>query len=443
MSAFDANRDHFDSSENATVENKHAPTSTFDTSDTFDTTLEKVGRKAGRFYRADELLAMKIPPTKWIVEGMIPQGLVVLAGAQKVGKSFLSAALGVDVASGGNAFGVIPVEQGPVLYAALEDGKTRLQSRLRTITGGNAPHDLIITEILPTAPKATNVLDEYLTVHRDTRLVIVDVLQKVRPVNESQNQYKADYQLVGALKDLADKHEICIILVTHIRKMADGGDVFNEVSGSVGVTGAADATLILKRPRNESGGTLYLTGRDAPEAEFALTFDADTCRWILDGDSVEAARRQASKVKESRRLGDVSLQLLSIVKDHPDGITPAEAGKLAGIDNSTAGDYLARLYRDQRISKARRGVYSPVPTLTDSQSSVETVENVESADQTALHFDTSQNATVEMGSQLSKPAPRVYADAAEFTNCIDCYHPIDNHKLTDGRCPSCAKKKVA
>ena len=392
MSDSEATDGVFDSTHNGSVEKNSALTSSFDTIDTFDTTLEKVGRERGTFFHGDDLMSTEFPPIKWAVEGLIGEGVTIIAGAQKAGKSWLGLTIALDVASGNDVLGCLKAEQGPVLYFPLEDPGRRVQRRLRML-GDKVPHDLVIMTELPPLPKAGLLLDEYLRAHPDTRMVIIDVLQKIRPIDESAKEYKSDYMAVGAIKNVSDGRHVPIILIHHTRKMKDTDDVFNEVTGSVGITGASDGTIIVKRARGENSGTLYITGRDVPEAEYAIKFDPDHGRWSLDGSSIEEASRQAAKLVEAGNLGDRSLTLLEIVKDHPDGITPMQAAEQLEISNQGAGDYLGRLVKQGRIRRVKRGVYAP--NETDCVNTVENVETVERADQTGQFFSTPQNDSVE------------------------------------------------
>ena len=75
---------------------------------------------------AAELMAREIPRAVGRA-GMVPEGVALLAGKPKLGKSWLALGLCVAVASGGVAFGNVRVEKGSALYLALEDNERRLQ----------------------------------------------------------------------------------------------------------------------------------------------------------------------------------------------------------------------------------------------------------------------------------------------------------------------------
>ncbi len=154
-------------------------------------------------------------------------------------------AIAVAVSNGGYALGDRPCAQGSVLYAAIEDTGRRLRSRLEKLCGIRA------------------WIDE----RPDARLVIVNTLAKVRSGPQGrETAYQADYREVGSLKGLADETGVAIVVVTHTRKMGTD-DPFATVSGRLGITGAADATMIITR--DGQGVTLVATGRDVAEIETA------------------------------------------------------------------------------------------------------------------------------------------------------------------------------
>ena len=273
--------------------------------------LEVIAREHGAYFTAVELAAATFPEPRWAVPGIVAEGLTLLAGAPKSGKSWLLLGLGWSVACGGLALGRLRVEPGDVLYCALEDTPRRLQDRLDKVLGPEAaPGGLHIVTMLPQMPQAIELLDEWLTEHPAARLLIVDVLGKVRPPAGPQvDRYELDYKVIGALKALADRHAVAVLVSTHTRKMG-ADDVFDTVSGSVGLTGAADTTLVLRRARGDTEGTLNVTGRDVPECEYALSFDALTGWWSLLGSGLVEAAARAAQVRASAGLGDDSAALV-------------------------------------------------------------------------------------------------------------------------------------
>lgn len=333
------------------------------------TALETTGGQRGVYFTADRLMSTHFPEPRWAVPGLIAEGLTILGGAPKLGKSWLCLSLGVDVAGGHPALGKIPAEQGDVLYCALEDPPRRLKSRLQKVLGSApAPERLAIVTELPGMTAGLDLIAEWLQAHQDARLVIIDVLAKIRPPAQAgTSAYEADYQVLSRLKALADTYKVAVVVVTHLRKMA-ADDVFDQVSGSTGLTGAADATLVLKRSRGEHSASLHVTGREIVESEYAITFDADDCTWRLDGDALAEAAHRAATQRAADGLGDKAAEVIAYVTEHPEGVGPTAVGAAVGLTAQNAGTYLQRLDESGRIAKVSRGRYAPVE-------SVESVEN--------------------------------------------------------------------
>jgi Winged helix-turn-helix DNA-binding len=141
-----------------------------------------------------------------------------------------------------------------------------------------------------------------------------------------------------------------------------GGGVGHQAAHRV-LAGAADTIVVVSRPRGESDGLLAVTSRDALEGEYAVTFAH--ARWTLAGADLREAAEEGRRRKLTAGLGDRSAEILAIVQDHPDGITPAEVAEKLGTDNDAAGQYLRRLVKIGLIDKAGRGVYLPRVRLSE------------------------------------------------------------------------------
>lgn len=214
------------------------------------------------------------------------EGLTILAGRPKHGKSWLSLLLGWAVAGGFEVDGR-PTLQGDVLYLALEDTRRRLQSRLaklRDATGWFVPETLTLNTAWPRAGAGGLYhLAEWIEARRTTaRLVIVDTVARFRdPAKGSGGAtYAEDYLAVGGTKEVLDHYGVSGLFVTHTRKLK-ADDPLDEVSGTLGLTGAADSTWVLDTAAKGEAARLYVTGRDLPDATVPMTFAADSGRWTL------------------------------------------------------------------------------------------------------------------------------------------------------------------
>ncbi|MEA4933462.1 MAG: AAA family ATPase [Lawsonibacter sp.] len=233
----------------------------------------------------ETLMTTPLPPIRFTINGLLPQGLHILAGAPKVGKSWLALWLCLCVAKGETVW-EFPSMRGDVLYLCLEDSYSRIQNRLLDITD-DAPDNLFFATM---AEKLRGGLEQqierFLAEHPGTVLIVIDTLQRIRGVTNDVSPYANDYRDLGILKELADRHRIAILLIHHLRKMNDD-DPMNMISGTTGISGATDSNFVLlKDKRGGNTATLYCTGRDIEYRELTLEFDTETHIWKLLSDSV-------------------------------------------------------------------------------------------------------------------------------------------------------------
>lgn len=235
---------------------------------------------------AETLLNTNLPEKHFLISGLLPQGLHILGGAPKTGKSWLVLWLCLQIAKGESVWNR-ETRQGTVLYLALEDSYNRIQSRLLEMTD-EAPNCLHLSILSKTLEDGlTEQLEEFLASHPDTLLVAIDTLQMVRTGESRANLYASDYADLRILKQFADQHSIAVLLVHHLRKMRDD-DPLNMLSGTSGISGAADGSYILDRDdRTKAWATLFCTGRDIESVNLPLAFSEETYSWQLREDTGE------------------------------------------------------------------------------------------------------------------------------------------------------------
>jgi len=228
-----------------------------------------------------ELYDTVYQPRAQVIDGLICSGAYLFAGAPKVGKSFFMAQLGYHV-SGGIPLWEYPVHKGTVLYLALEDDYARLQKRLSRMFGMDSIDDFhFATHAKNVSEGLDGQLKKFVNEHPNTRLIIIDTLQKVREVGGEKYSYASDYEIVTKLKQFADHHNVCVMLVHHTRKQA-ADDSFDTISGTNGLLGAADGAFIMqKEKRIENKAVLEIVGRDQQDQKLHLLFDKDRCLWQL------------------------------------------------------------------------------------------------------------------------------------------------------------------
>ena len=218
-------------------------------------------------------------PIKFLVDKMLGQGLYILAGAPKVGKSWLALDLCLSVAKG-EPFLKRNTQQGYVAYLSLEDSLIRLQNRLYELT--DEPSDYLSFAIMAGAIRngLESQIEECKRSNPTLKLVVIDTLQKVRQSSESS--YGSDYKELSSLKALADKLKITILLVHHTRKCSDK-DPFNTISGTTGISGSADGSFVLvESKRGSREAKLHCVGRDIENLEINVVFQ--NCRWNVVDD---------------------------------------------------------------------------------------------------------------------------------------------------------------
>jgi DNA-binding transcriptional ArsR family regulator len=297
------------------------------------------------FPSAAELMAREIPPVRWIVPGIVPEGVALLADKPKLGKSWL--ALGLCVA----AFGTVRVEKGAALYLALEDNDRRLQFRLaKILAGAEVPDGLHYSIKCPRLDEGgVEAIEDWLSSRPDARLVVIDTLAKIRPrQRRGANTYQEDYEALEALLPLAARHNVAVLVVHHLRKMA-ATDPLDEVNSSIGLTGGVDGVMILKRERTRADATLFVAGRDVEEEkEFALRWDQNTAGWAFVGSAREY------------RISQERAAILDLLRrSAPEPLGPKAIAEALDKPYSSVTTLLQKLVRDGLVRSPRYGKYEP------------------------------------------------------------------------------------
>ena len=239
------------------------------------------------------LMSQPLKPLNFVVDSLLSQGLHILAGSPKVGKSWLALWLSVTVAKGEPVWGM-DTRQGTTLYLCLEDSTLRIQNRLFEITEDAPANVHFCTESFILGKGLEEQLRTFLSEHPDTVLIIIDTLQLIRGTNYD-NTYANDYRDLSVLKQIADRHGIAILLIHHLRKeYAD--DVFSRISGTTAISGAVDSSFTLVESKRGSGqAVLYCIGRDIEYREIELKRGEENI-WEVVSDSKEQPLLLESRV---------------------------------------------------------------------------------------------------------------------------------------------------
>lgn len=290
-----------------------------------------------------DLLMKKFESIGWIVPDILPNvGAYLLAGKQKMGKSWFALALALACTQGGK-FLNRDIPKMSVLYLGLEDSERRMQSRILTLQPDADRNPVALdgirffhgTDNVPRLDQGFfEFIDPYLN---DVGFVVIDILQKIRPMKGSGNVYQDDYNALGALQQFATTRNLCLLILHHTRK-AEADDVFDTINGSGGVGGAADGALIITRKRGDGAAVLATTGRDIHELEHGLTFKAGVWGY-------------AGTAEEVRATGEQNEVFNAIAEAGSEGVTVASLCETLGKNEPAVRKLLRKLAEVGRIRK--------------------------------------------------------------------------------------------
>ncbi|WP_420595112.1 AAA family ATPase [Deinococcus sp.] len=305
-------------------------------------------RKKARRFSAKDLMQEVFEPQRFVVKDLIPAGLLMLAGAPKIGKSWAVLDLALSVASGRSFLGR-ETDAGDVLYLALEDTPRRLQERLKLVAPGTDWDTLPLefwTEAEAIDDGGLEAVTEWLRAAQNPKLIVIDVWGRFALKSPSaKNEYDHLTQTFQPLQALAAEYGVAIVLVHHTRKAqgdaAPSGDPFDQIIGSRAMTSNMDAALMLTRTRMQQDATLSITGRDIEEAAFNLTFDKSTYRWNeTDKPSAPVMSHERQQVFDAFVAGHQTADTI---------------GKQLGKSRTAVQNHLTALLADSLLQKTGRG----------------------------------------------------------------------------------------
>ena len=294
-------------------------------------------------FTAAELQKREFPPVSWIVPALIPEGLTLIAGRPKIGKSWLALDLAVGVASGEFVLGATRPEHGAVLYCAMEDNPRRLQKRMAKLSTAWPERLTLATSWRRLDQGGVEDIAEWAEGVDRPKLVILDTLAACRPVKANgTGAYTDDYEALAAVHKLANERGLGVLALHHVRKM-EAEDPIDQVSGTLGLSGAADTVMVFKR--SGTGTTLYARGRDIEEFEKAVEFRPEACRWRILGDAAEV------------RKSDTRKSILEALEASAEPMTPTDIAIACEMDANLAKVTLFRMHKNGEVNKAEKGKY--------------------------------------------------------------------------------------
>jgi len=285
-----------------------------------------------QMFSAEQLASEKFDPIFYPVEGVIPTGLTVLGAPPKTGKSWLCLDLAIQVASG-EPFLSFPTQKCGVIYFSLEDCDVFAQERLNIVLAGKRPPTnlhLILNGVETMDSGFFTQADALLKAYPDTRIMIVDTLALIAgAIRRGESSYAYDYRVGSSLKKYADARNIAIIAVTHTTKLKHSEDFLMNISGTNGVSGSADCTIVLdKEKRTDKNALFFICGRRVRQASHEIVFDDHQCKWLYQR-YMAAESSEALKELEADRLymtSDVREAVIEIAKHNSSWV--GSAGEL-------------------------------------------------------------------------------------------------------------------
>ncbi|MDE0316533.1 MAG: AAA family ATPase [Candidatus Poribacteria bacterium] len=305
------------------------------------------------FETALELSEKELTEIDYIVPTLLPEGLTILAGDAKIGKSFFCWNLALAVASGGKALSAIDIEKPrSVMFFCLEESQRSIRGRLhKLLPDGILPDNIFIAYTFPNPYLLDKLglwrLEEYID-ENEIELIIVDTWQHVRPTTyASGSAYDIDVESLAPVLEFAHRKQIGVVLVTHTRKATDPDNKYNKMQGSTGIQSTCDTLMLLEKA--EQGGNhclLSITGREFTEQEYIMEL-TDGGLWKLHGD--------ASDFQDS----DARNRIVTILKDaQEDGMTLSEIAEETATSKQNVGKHLKTLKYEGKVYQPKtRGKY--------------------------------------------------------------------------------------
>ncbi len=311
------------------------------------------------------LLSTVFPEPSWIIPAIIPEGLSLIAGSPKIGKSWLCLNLVSALAVGGYALGKIKVPKIKCLYAALEDSPRRLQSRLDTIGALPDPDTAFYSTTWARGNDCINLIKLWLTENPDTKCFVFDTLARISPRGFNGNDYNETSEFLAELQSIATEKHLAIILITHARKgSAEISDFIEGIIGSQGQGGTADTIITISRGRGEADALLHITGRDVEEQTLALQFNSNVGSWTILGDASDI-----QKTKERQEIVDYLRE--------NEGAKTSQIAKELGKQDSAVSNLLRKLKSEGIVYSPKYGVWA-IRNTDESSVSSESTYNDES-----------------------------------------------------------------
>ena len=255
--------------------------------------IERAANWKDNILSADELQSKEFPPIKWAVDGVIPEGLTILAGDPKAGKSLMAVDVCSAIASGVEAFGNRSCVKGTCVYISLEDPPRRVKARIQQQCDlWPETFKLVSGGIPQLGPSFYDVFDEMLIMWPSLRAIIIDTMAFIIPSKpHGTSDYDHYYKHMDPLHRWSIENQIAVVLITHLTKSKgqEGDNPFSRIIGSVAIQGTSDAMILLRKNHAKRSilnpelpdGFLTIEGRELGSDNLALDFDTEALKWSI------------------------------------------------------------------------------------------------------------------------------------------------------------------
>lgn len=289
--------------------------------------------------------------TKCVIDGLLYRGLTVFAGRPKVGKSWLTLEIALNVARGERAMGRTVLQPGRVVYVALEESQSRTSTRMQRLLDVETPllqNISMVYSLLPLMGGGMAQLDELLANQKPSLVIVDTFLALIKGSGkEKKDVLRSEYSEINSLRELAERHETAILLVHHLRKAIVGEAGIDAVAGSTGVTAAADAIWTIKR-EDQHLCTLDIVGRECEEQSIGLKFRDGGVGWDVIGDG-----RALKNMKEAE-------EILKLLREEG-ALTVQKVAMLLRLNANRVRDILYDLKQKGAVGKnSGNGAYFPL-----------------------------------------------------------------------------------
>lgn len=282
------------------------------------------------------LMEMEFSPPVVIVKNLFHTGLSVIAGPPKEGKSWWCLNLSLSVATGTEIIG-FETNKCEVLYLSFESKQEELQHRLNIMLQGdpmpNGVH--FCTDIKTLDNGLLEFLQDTLNQYPKIKLIIIDTLQFIRSSKTGGGTlYQKEYREMSILKGFADKNNVCILAVHHL-KNTPTKDVFAKMYGSNAIRGATNTNIVMIKDDDTSNVHFHVESRDVENTIKIIQMNNENCKWEVVSDDVE---------EDTYRENPIVITINKMLEEQPDGVEIKMA------------DFKDRMIKDLEIDEEK---YSP------------------------------------------------------------------------------------